>query len=187
VRRLEEAKVMLGRIRLALLLAASLAMALIAGFFYAYDCSVMLGLAQLDAEGFVRTMQAINATVRNPYFAFSFFGALALTVATVLLYLPSWRAPAAKLVILALVAYAIGGFGVTMAINVPMNNALAGVDPAGASDLGAARRAYEGPWVSWNRVRTAASTAAFALLLGAVYAEGRRSAGAPQASRKVEA
>jgi uncharacterized membrane protein len=178
---------MLGRIRLALLLAASLAMALIAGFFYAYDCSVMLGLARLDAEGFVRAMQAINATVRNPYFAFSFFGALALSSTTALLYLPSWRAPAAKLVVLALVAYAVGGFGVTMAINVPLNNALAEVDPSRAADLEAARRAYEGPWVFWNRARTAASAAALALLLGALYAEGRRLDGAPRTPRNAGA
>ena len=118
---------MLGSVRLASLLLASLATGLIAGFFYAYDCSVMLGLERLDAAGFVRAMQAINATVRNEYFAASFFGALA------------------------------------------------GVDPSAAPDLTAVRRDFAEPWMFWNRVRTAASTVALTLLLGALYAEGRRS------------
>ena len=173
---------MLGRIRLALLLLASLATALIAGFFYAYDCSVMLGLERLDAEGFVRAMQAINATVRNGYFAVSFFGALALTAAAALLYVPCWPTPAATLVASAFLAYAVGGFAVTLTINVPLNGALAGIDPASAPDLAAVRRAYAEPWMFWNHARTAASTAALALLLGALYAEGRRSAGARRAA-----
>ncbi len=173
---------MLGRVRLASLLLASLATGLIAGFFYAYDCSVMLGLERLDAEGFVRAMQAINATVRNGYFAASFFGALAFTAVAALLYLPCWRTPTAALLTLAFLTYAVGGFGVTLTINVPLNGALAGVDPTAAPDLAAVRRDYAEPWVFWNRVRTAASTAALTLLLGALYAEGRRSTGVRQAS-----
>jgi uncharacterized membrane protein len=44
---------------------AVLTMGLISGFFYAYACSVTLGLALLPDEQYVEEMQAINATVRN--------------------------------------------------------------------------------------------------------------------------
>jgi hypothetical protein len=58
------------------LIAATLTTGLIGGFFYAYACSVSLGLALLSDERYVAAMQAINATVRNGMFAFSFFGAV---------------------------------------------------------------------------------------------------------------
>ncbi len=61
--------------RLLTLTLAVLTTGLISGFFYAYACSVTLGLALLPDEQYVEAMQAINATVRNGVFAFSFFGA----------------------------------------------------------------------------------------------------------------
>lgn len=51
------------------------------GFFYAFACSVMVGLARTDDRTFVATMQWINATVRNAAFAPAFFGALLVTAA----------------------------------------------------------------------------------------------------------
>ena len=61
-------------VRLSVLALCILASALISGFFYAYYCSVMPGLAATDAESAIRAMQGINAVVRNGTFAFSFFG-----------------------------------------------------------------------------------------------------------------
>src|SRR3712207_3542324 len=101
---------MLGWFRLASLFLAALATALSAGFFYAYACSVMLSLDRLDAAGFVRAMQAINATVRNPVFAFSFFGALLFTALAALLHLPRWRGRTARLIGVAFLLYALGAF-----------------------------------------------------------------------------
>lgn len=49
-----------------MLLLATIAMALIAGFFYAYGCSVLLGLDELPPGDAVRAMQAINARVPEP-------------------------------------------------------------------------------------------------------------------------
>src|SRR5215212_6218676 len=37
----------------------------VSGFFYAYACSVIFGLALLPDEQYVEAMQAINATVRD--------------------------------------------------------------------------------------------------------------------------
>jgi uncharacterized membrane protein len=59
-----------------LLVASTLTVALMAGFFYAYACSVMVGLDRVDDRTFIVTMQWINATVRNAAFAPAFFGSL---------------------------------------------------------------------------------------------------------------
>ncbi len=72
----------LSRDALAVLLAAStVVVGLMAGFFYAYACSVMVGLDRVDDRTFIVTMQWINATVRNVAFAPAFFGSLLLTIA----------------------------------------------------------------------------------------------------------
>jgi uncharacterized membrane protein len=47
------------------LVAATVTMGLIAGLFYAYACSVMLGLRQTDARTFVYAMQRINVAILN--------------------------------------------------------------------------------------------------------------------------
>ncbi len=159
---------LLDRVRLAALFLAALPMALIAGFFYAYACSVMVGFARLDAAGFIVAMQAINDTARNGVFAFSFFGSLVFTGAAALLHLPRWRSRAAQLAALAFLTYALGGFLVTFAYNVPLNEAL-----GAAGDLDAVRRAYVEPWTRWNAVRTAASTFALLTLCAAIYHAGR--------------
>ena len=67
-------------VRLFFLALCILTSALISGFFYAYYCSVMPGLAATDPESAIRAMQGINAVVRNASFAFSFFGTLAFGV-----------------------------------------------------------------------------------------------------------
>lgn len=173
------------RIRQVVLLLAAFAMALVAGFFYAYACSVMLGLARLDAPGFVVAMQAINETVRNPVFFFSFFGALGFTALAALASLPRRRHPATWLIGAALLVYALGGFGVTAAFNVPLNTTLAELrvgDPA--TNVEAARLVYEAAWVRWNLVRTVASTVAFLILCIAVLLVGRETdTNAPRPTR----
>ena len=57
-----------------LLVASTVVVGLMAGFFYAYACSVMVGLDRVDDRTFIVTMQWINATVRNAAFAPAFFG-----------------------------------------------------------------------------------------------------------------
>lgn len=67
-----------------LLGAAMVTTGLMAGFFYTYSCSVMLGLDLVGDRAFIDTMRSINSTVRNTWFGNSFFGALLLTAASVL-------------------------------------------------------------------------------------------------------
>jgi uncharacterized membrane protein len=153
---------------------ATVLLALIAGFFYAYACSVMVGLADTDDRTFIAAMQAINANVRNAGFAPSFFGAFVVTALAALLGARRWRSPATVLLALAALTYGIGGLGLTMAVSVPLNNDLAAAGaPETIADAAAVRAAYEGPWTAWNLVRTIASTVAFAFAATGLYHLGR--------------
>lgn len=148
-------------ILLSLLLSAA-----IFGFFYAWVCSTMWGLDAANPRVAIGAMQAMNASVRNPVFAPAFFGTpFALMLAAILLWRDGFRGAAT--------AFATGGavylcFGMllTMGINVPMNEALAGITVP--DDIDAAQAiwvAYSGPWQVWNQVRTIASGGAFLIAI----------------------
>jgi uncharacterized membrane protein len=149
------------------MMGATLTTGLIAGFFYAYACSVILGLALLSNEQYVEAMQAINATVRNGVFAFSFFGAVLFLVLALVVHAPRLRSRRFLLIALAAVLYIGGGFMVTFLVNVPMNEELALVSDASPETLAQVRAEYEGPWNFWNGVRTAFASLAFLVLIGA--------------------
>ncbi len=125
---------------------ATLTTGLISGFFYAYACSVTLGLELLPDEQYIETMQAINATVGNGIFAFSFFGAVLLLVLALVVHNPRLRSRHFLLIALATVLYIGGGFMATFLVNVPMNEALALVSDASPATLAQVRAEYEGPW-----------------------------------------
>ncbi|GII04750.1 anthrone oxygenase family protein [Planobispora takensis] len=158
------------------LASATTLMGLIAGFFYAYACSVMIGLARVGDRVFVDSMQWINATVRNVWFAPGFFGALVATAVAAVLHLGRAGRPVLPWVLAALVLYG-AAFAVTMGVNVPLNDQLAAAgDPAAMADPGAVRAAYEGVWTAWNTTRTVASTVALACLVRALVLHGRHTA-----------
>jgi uncharacterized membrane protein len=152
-------------------LVSVLLLGLLAGFFYAYSNSVMWGLDDTAPEAAIAAMQGINRVVRNPLFAASFFGApLATTVAAAFL----WRraGAAAGLVAVLALALCLLAVGITAVVNVPMNEALAALDPA-AVDPAQAWSDYSERWTFWNHVRFAASLLAFALMTMLALRPGR--------------
>ena len=164
---------MLSALRTFVLALATLATALIAGFFYAYTVSVSRGLERLDDAGYVTTMNAINATVRNAGFAPSFFGAGLLLVVALVLFAASPRDPRLPLVALAAVLYLGGGFALTAVVNLPLNDTLADTDTGSPQAVALARADHEDPWNTANLVRTLCSTAAVAALVGACLTRPR--------------
>lgn len=143
--------------------------AAIFGFFYAWVCSTMWGLDRADPRVAVAAMQAMNASVRNMVFAPAFFGAPPmLALAGIVMWVQGYRAAG---VLFGLAAGVLLVFAVllTMAVNVPMNEALALV--AVPDDPEAARRIwsdYSPRWQMWNQARTLAAGLAFVLALAAV-------------------
>ena len=68
------------------------------------------------------------------------------------------------------VIFLVGMFLCTTLLNVPLNNALAAVDPASRTAASAWPR-YLKAWTWWNHVRAISSTAACALYIAALAAK----------------
>lgn len=165
-------------LRIALLLIDILLTAAIAGFFYAYTSSVMIGFDVADPAVAIPAMQAINANVRNPVFAPSFFGPVGVGLALSLSYLAPPRGTAARLAVAGFLVYLVGGFALTLAVNVPMNEAFASLSvPADAAQAAEAWRSYSARWTAWNTARTVFSFGSLMLLVWALTLEARRAGG----------
>jgi uncharacterized membrane protein len=147
-----------------LLLLTAVVTALIAGLYYGWSCSVIPGVARLPDAGYLSAMQAMNRAILNPLFFATFMGAAVLLPVSTLLH----RGEARFLWLLAAtVVYLVGSFGLTMVCNVPLNNALDGLDLHTLTDEGMARHraAFEGPWVRWHTIRTWATVLALVLVV----------------------
>lgn len=133
------------------------------GFFFAWTSSTLWGLDRTAPEVAIVAMQAMNSAVRNPVFGLAFFGTPPLMVLTSALLFWRGRRPAALLMALASLLYLGGVLIVTVAVNVPMNEALAALFLS--TDGSAARQwqAYSAPWQRANLVRTCASGGALFL------------------------
>ncbi|MGY3211979.1 anthrone oxygenase family protein [Mucilaginibacter sp. HD30] len=150
-----------------LLLLTALAVALIAGLFYAYSCSVNIGLGQLPDREYLNAMQAINKAILNPWFFASFMGSL------VLLPLSTWEQFSADnylrfyLLLAATIIYIIGVFGITAFGNVPLNDRLAVADlpTLTGQALADLRTAFESPWLHYHLIRTLAAIMTLILVI----------------------
>jgi len=139
----------------------ALGASLIGGTFFAFSNFVMPGIARQPPASGIATMNAINITVLNAGFLGAFMGTAILGLALVLAVLVAggslWAAAGA-------LVYVIGTFGVTMAINVPMNNRLARFEAESAQ--GAAYWSnYLRDWTRWNSIRSGAAMLATLLLM----------------------
>ena len=157
------------------LIAATITMGFVAGAFALYAHAIMPGLRATDDRTFIAAFQSIDRAIINPWFmTTAFLGALAFTVAAVLLNLG--RAPLPWIAV-ALVLYAVA-FLVTIAVNVPLNDAIkAAGDPDRIRNLAQVREHFhEARWAAWNLVRVVTSTSAFGCLAWALVVYGRSTA-----------
>ena len=152
--------------------ASLVATGLMAGFFYAWAVSVMLGLAKTDDRTFVLSMQRINEAVQNAAFLPVFFGAFVLPAVAAVLHRRLGLRDATRWIVAAVALYGVA-LAVTFGINIPLNDQLdrAG-DPDLITNLAAVRNDFEGPWVAWNVVRALLSTAALGCLGRALVLHG---------------
>lgn len=155
----------------ALAFVTAVACGLIAGVFFAFSSFIMAGLGRIPAPQGAAAMQSINVTVINPVFMGVFLGA---GVASLVLIIGAFRglaAPGAVWMLAGGLLYLVGSIGVTMVLNVPLNNALAAVDPASTEGAQVWAR-YLTDWTFWNTVRGIASLAATAALIQAMLVAG---------------
>ncbi len=148
------------RITLAL---ATILVGLAAGFFFAYEISVTVGLARVSDESYVEVFQAVNATIKNLPFAIVFFGSIPALVLATVLHRTADRTTITLLV--SSLVLLLAGIVITGTQNVPLNNDLAAVVPTSPEVLAQARATFEGDWNRFNLLRTLTSGLSFALLV----------------------
>mgnify|MGYP000085431259 FL=1 len=128
------------------------------GFFYAWVCSTMWGLDAADPRVAIAAMQAMNASVRNLIFAPVFFGTSVVLLLTTIVLLRQKERAAGLWFGAATFFACVLGVVLTMAVNVPMNEALAEITIP--NEIDAAKAIWQGyspDWQFWNQARTAAT------------------------------
>ena len=117
-------------------------------------------------------MQSINITVINRSFMAVFLGTAAAGIFLAFCSLSRWHQPGVPYSILGALLYLFGTVGVTMLCNVPLNDALAKVDP-GSTEGTRLSASYLANWTLWNHVRTAAAIAAASFTIALCDRAGR--------------
>ena len=145
----------------ALTLFAVLGCGLMAGVFFAFSAFVMKALGRLPLAEGIAAMQSINIAVINPVFLTAFLGAAAACVLAMISSLLRWHDSNAVYLLVGSLLYLVGSFLVTVAFNIPRNEALASLAP---NDPDSANQwaGYLTNWTAWNHVRTVAALAAAA-------------------------
>jgi uncharacterized membrane protein len=138
---------------------ATIGCGIVAGVFFAFSTFVMPALARLQPDRGIVAMQSVNITAINPLFMLALFGTAGACILLIIALLPKWHQPSAACLLVGSLLYLVGTVGVTIAFNVPLNDALAKVEPDSAE--GAKLWAtYLVSWTFWNHVRTVVAIAA---------------------------
>lgn len=146
---------------------AALGSGLMAGLFFVFSAFMMTALARLGVPQGIAAMQSVNVTILNPLFLILFMGTALLSLVTAAAAIWNWSAEGSGWLLAASLLYLVGILVVTMIFNVPLNDALAAVDPASAEGAALWTR-YLDVWVKWNHVRTITGLGALACFIQAL-------------------
>lgn len=142
-----------------------LAYALVGGVFLAFSDFIMRSLALTHGTGGVEAMQVINREVFRWVFMALFLGMAAVSVFIVVYSVMRIGGGPGTLIGLGALVYLVGCFAVTVFFNVPMNEALAGMDLSAEATRDYWAATYLPRWTVWNTVRTIACALAAAMML----------------------
>jgi len=143
----------------AVLLLSTLLCSLVAGFLFAFAVVVMPGIAKLDDREYLRAFQTMDGVVQDnqPLFLLVWVGSVVAVLGAAVL---GFRQLAGMDRMVMMIAAALYVFGVqlpTIAIHIPLNNAVQR-DAVSRGD-------FEPQWVRWNVLRTLCAIFVSALLL----------------------
>jgi uncharacterized membrane protein len=145
-----------------------------AGVFFAFSVAVMPGLDAARATTAIGAMQSINQKIQNPVFLLTFVGAPVVAAAAGGLLLAAGQRPPALLFFAAAGVYVLGSFVPTIAVNVPLNNALDATRiPSDLADAARVWAGYSPRWTAWNHLRGLASAVALIVMALGLYVWGR--------------
>jgi uncharacterized membrane protein len=159
---------MLDRYLFSLTFTAAIGCGLIAGVFFAFSTFVMPALARLQPHQGIAAMQSIIITAINPLFMFALFGTAVVCIFLTITLMPKWNQPGTAYLLVGSLLYLVGTVGVTIAFNVPLNDALAIVKPD-STDGATLWARYLTDWTFWNHVRTLAAIVAAVAFTIALY------------------
>jgi len=149
----------------ALILAAALGSATMGGVYFAFSTFIMRALGERPPAEGMAAMVAIDRVILRSLFMPVFMGTAVLSV-ILALYGGFVRTEASGWLLSGALAYLAGNIWLTMAYNVPLNNAIDRADPA--ADNEALWKHYLVRWTQWNHVRTIACLVAAGLFIGAL-------------------
>lgn len=148
---------------------AVLLCSLTAGFLLGFAVVVMPGLKRLSDSEYLKAFQAIDGIIQDgqPLFMLMWVGSVILLVISVVLGIGHLESPERLYLILATLVYLFGVHVPTIAVNIPMNNALKNmnIDALSEQDVRNAREDFEPRWNRWNRIRTMFSIFTVVLLI----------------------
>jgi uncharacterized membrane protein len=152
------------------LISAVILTGLAAGFFYAWQVSVIPGTKKVIDLTYLESMQSINRAILNPAFFLVFFGTM------VLLWLATIQSYGSNktmfiCLLIAAISYTVGTFWVTAVGNVPLNDQLEALNLSelSAEKLSEFRQYYESKWNRLHMVRTAFSLISFIAVVIGMY------------------
>lgn len=138
---------------------------LLAGLYFSFSTFIMTALGRIEQAHGIAAMNAINSTILKSLFMPVFLGTTLAALVLAIMAVFRWGQLGSTAMIVGGLVYVLGMFVVTMVFNVPLNNALAAVDPASAQSVWAG---YLKDWTLWNHVRTLSSIAGSALFIAAI-------------------
>lgn len=146
---------------------AALGSGLMAGLFFVFSVFMMTALARLGAPQGIAAMQSVNVAIIHPLFLVVFMGTAILSLWAAGAAIWNWSTEGSGWLLAGSLLYLVGILVVTMIFNVPLNDALAAVDPASGEGAALWER-YLDVWVKWNHVRTIAGLGALACFIQAL-------------------
>lgn len=152
-----------------ILILAALLTIMVAGFLYAFAIVAMPGLKDLTDREFIRAFQGMDGIIQNNNLLFILLwgGSAAMLLIAAGLGFGQLAGTQRLILVVSAAIYIVGVQVPTLAINVPLNNALqaVNVDAVSEDSHKATRDAFESRWNQWNQIRTVVSIIVSCLLL----------------------
>lgn len=146
---------------------AALSVGIMAGVYFAFSFFVMQSLDKIERPTGIAAMQSINRVIQKSLFLPLFFASSLACLILAVLGMMNWGEPGAWQMAIGGALYGIGMLVVTIAGNVPLNNALEAVDAASPEGETMWQR-YMRQWLPWNHVRTVSCAISTGLLIAAI-------------------
>ena len=145
----------------AVLIIAIVSSACVGGVLFAFSAFVMPALGHTPPAEAIRAMQSINVFAQRAPFGIVILVSAAASIALAARQISDWQGLGSVLVLVGAGVYLVVGFGLSGAVNIPLNNGLAIAVPT-AADAASIWQAYTHPWEVANHLRAASGLVAAA-------------------------